>query len=93
MPLAMKLSNCDLGVASEGSLVLTLLYLLQVQMMFLIFIDKKQLGNNSPRTSMETNFNGSEITNEQELLDFAELVSSLPRINPPSIKNQKWYCN
>jgi hypothetical protein len=24
--------------------------------------------------SMETNFNGSEITNEQELLDFAELV-------------------
>jgi hypothetical protein len=32
MPLAMKLSNCDLGVASEGSLVLTL-YLLQVQMM------------------------------------------------------------
>jgi hypothetical protein len=23
---------------------------------------------------METNFNGSEITNEQELLDFAELV-------------------
>jgi hypothetical protein len=41
MPLAMKLSNCDLGVASEGSLVLTLLYLLQVQMMFLIFIDTK----------------------------------------------------
>jgi hypothetical protein len=31
--LAMKLSNCDLGVASEGSFVLTLLYLLQVQMM------------------------------------------------------------
>jgi hypothetical protein len=33
--------------------------------------------------SMETNFNGSEITNEQELLDFAELVQFLP-INPSS---------
>jgi hypothetical protein len=42
MPLAMKLSNCDLGVASEGSLVLTLLYLLQVQMMsFNIYRYKK----------------------------------------------------
>jgi hypothetical protein len=71
MPLAMKLSN-DLGVASEGSLVLTLLYLLQVQMMsFNIYRYKKQLGNNSPRTEYG---NGSEITNEQELLDFAELV-------------------
>jgi hypothetical protein len=37
---------------------------------------------------METNFNGSEITNEQELLDFAELVQFLPRINPSSIKSE-----
>jgi hypothetical protein len=62
MPLAMKLSNCDLGVASEGSLVLTLLYLLQVQMMsFNIYRYKKQLGNNSPRTEYETNFNGRKL--------------------------------
>jgi hypothetical protein len=37
---------------------------------------------------METNFNGSEITNEQELLDFAELVQ-FPSINPSSIKIRK----
>jgi hypothetical protein len=56
MPLAMKLSNCDLGVASEGSLVLTLLYLLQVQMMSFIYRYKKQLGNNSPRTEYGNQF-------------------------------------
>jgi hypothetical protein len=79
MPLAMKLSNCDLGVASEGSLVLTLLYLLQVQMMsFNIYRYKNNLEIIVRELSMETNFNGSEITNEQELLDFAELVQFLP---------------
>jgi hypothetical protein len=62
----MKLSNCDLGVASEGSLVLTLLYLLQVQMMsFNIYRYKKNLEIIVRELSMETNFNGSEITNEQ----------------------------
>jgi hypothetical protein len=66
----MKLSNCDLGVASEGSLVLTL-YLLQVQMMsFNIYRYKNNLEIIVRELSMETNFNGSEITNEQELLDF-----------------------
>jgi hypothetical protein len=33
---------------------------------------------------METNFNGSEITNEQELLDFAELVQFPSTILRPS---------
>jgi hypothetical protein len=42
---------------------------------FLIFIDtKNNLEIIVRELSMETNFNGSEITNEQELLDFAELV-------------------
>jgi hypothetical protein len=83
----MKLSNCDLGVASEGSLVLTL-YLL-CRWWVLIFIDtKNNLEIIVRELSMETNFNGSEITNEQELLDFAELVHPFPRINP-SIKKQK----
>jgi hypothetical protein len=56
-------------------LVLTLLYLLQVQMMsFNIYRQKNNLEIIVRELSMETNFNGSEITNEQELLDFAELV-------------------
>jgi len=42
---------------------------------FLIFLDKK---NNLEiivrELSTETNFNGSEIKNEQELLDFADLI-------------------
>jgi hypothetical protein len=55
MPLAMKLSNCDLGVASEGSLVLTLLYLLQVQMMsFNIYRYKNNLEIIVRELSMET---------------------------------------
>jgi hypothetical protein len=71
MPLAMKLNNCDLGVA-EGSW-LTLRYLL-CRWWVLIFIDTKQLGNNSQRTEYGNQFNGSEITNEQELLTLLQLA-------------------
>lgn len=72
--LAMELSQCDLGVASEGS------FGAHPQMFFasaddelVIFIDQK---NNieiiARELSMETNFNGKKITSEKELLDFAE---------------------
>jgi hypothetical protein len=75
MPLAMKLSNCDLGVASEGSFGShPSIFIASADDEFLIFIDTNNLEIIVRELSMETNFNGSEITNEQELLDFAELV-------------------
>lgn len=74
--LAMKLSNCDLGVASEGSFgAHPSIFIASADDEFLIFIDtKNNLEIIVRELSMETNFNGSEITNEQELLDFAQLV-------------------
>jgi hypothetical protein len=72
--MAMDISNCDLGIASEGSFgPHPSLFFVSADDEFLIFIDKK---NNLEiivrELSTETNFNGSEIKNEQELLDFAE---------------------
>jgi hypothetical protein len=74
--LAMDLNNCDLGVASEGSFGShPTLFFANADDEFLIFIDKK---NNveiiARELSMETNFNGSEIENENDLLEFAESV-------------------
>lgn len=74
--LAMEVSNCDLGIASEGSFgPHTSLFFVSADDEFLIFIDKK---NNLEiivrELSTETNFNGSEIKHEQALLDFADLV-------------------
>jgi hypothetical protein len=74
--LAMELSNCDLGIASEGSFgPHPSLFFVSADDEFLIFIDKK---NNLEiivrELSTETNFNGSKIKNEKELLDFANLV-------------------
>lgn len=76
MPLAMELNKCDLGVASEGSFgAHPTLFYANADDEFLIFIDKK---NNieivARELSMETNFNGSEIKNENDLLEFAESV-------------------
>ena len=74
--LAMELSNCDLGIASEGSFGShPSLFFVSADDELLIFIDTK---NNIEiivrELSTETNFNGSEIKNEKELLDFATLV-------------------
>lgn len=72
----MEVSNSDLGIASEGSFgPHPSMFFVSADDEFLIFIDKK---NNLEiivrELSTETNFNGSEIKNEQELLDFADLV-------------------
>ncbi|TXD51758.1 MULTISPECIES: DUF6671 family protein [unclassified Polaribacter] len=74
--LAMELSNCDLGIASEGSFgAHPSLFFASADDEFLIFIDKKNdLEIVARELSTATNFNGSEIKNEQELLEFADLV-------------------
>jgi hypothetical protein len=71
--LAMKASNCDLGIASEGSFgPHPTLFFASADDEFLIFIDSK---NNLEilvrELSTETNFNGGEIKHERELIDFA----------------------
>ncbi|PQJ82214.1 DUF6671 family protein [Polaribacter glomeratus] len=74
--LAMKLANCDLGIASEGSFGShPSLFFVNADDEFLIFIDKKNnLEIVARELSLETNFNGKEIKTENDLLAFAELV-------------------
>ena len=74
--LAMEMSNCDLGIASEGSFgAHPSLFFASADDEFLIFIDKKNnLEIIARDLSIDTNFNGSEVKNEKELLDFADLV-------------------
>jgi hypothetical protein len=74
--MAMEASNCDLGIASEGSFGShPSMFFLSADDEFLILIDKK---NNLEITvrelSVDTNFNGSEINNQQELMEFAALI-------------------
>lgn len=71
--MAMELSNSDLGVASEGSFgPHPTLFFASSDDEFLIFIDKtNELEIIVRELSLETNFNGSEIKNEQELFEFA----------------------
>jgi hypothetical protein len=63
--LAMELSNCDLGIASEGSFgPHPSLFFVSADDEFLIFIDKKNdLEIIVRELSTETNFNGSKIKN------------------------------
>lgn len=73
---AMKLNNCDLGVASEGSFgAHPSLFFVNADDEFLIFID---ILNNieiiARELSTSTNFNGKEINNEKELLEFVDQV-------------------
>jgi hypothetical protein len=74
--MALKESNCDLGIASEGSFgPHPSLYFASADDEFLIFIDaKNNLEVIVRELSTETNFNGSEIKNEHELLAFADLI-------------------
>jgi len=73
---AMELSNCDLGVASEGSFgAHPSLFFASADDEFLIFIDKKNnLEIIARELSMETNFNAQEVKTEIDLLDFAKSV-------------------
>ena len=74
--LAMELENCDMAIASEGSFgPHPSIFFAQADDEFLLFIDKK---NNLEiivrELSLETNFNGSVITNKKELDEFAEKI-------------------
>tara|TARA_R110002072_G_scaffold216973_2_gene374557 strand:+ start:161 stop:1009 length:849 start_codon:yes stop_codon:yes gene_type:complete len=74
--IAMKLSNCDLGVASEGSFgAHPSIFFVSADDELLILIDQKNnLEIIARELSTETNFNGKEIKTEKELLHFAESV-------------------
>jgi len=71
---AMKLNNCNLGVASEGSFgPHPSMFFISADDEFLIFIDTK---NNIEvivrELSTSTNFNGRQIQTQKELFEFAE---------------------
>ena len=73
---AMKLNNCDLGIASEGSFgPHPSMFFINTDDEFLIFIDTV---NNIEvivrELSTSTNFNGKQIQNQKELLQFAQQV-------------------
>ena len=74
--LAMEASNCDLGVASEGSFgAHPSIFFASADDEFLIFIDKKNnLEIITRELSIETNFGGKAIETEKDLLDFSESV-------------------
>jgi hypothetical protein len=71
--MAMELTNCDLAIASEGSFgPHPTLYFIPADDEILVFIDKKNGFEIIAREiSTESNFNGSEIKTEKELLAFA----------------------
>ena len=70
---AMKLSNCDLGIASEGSFgPHPSMFFISADDEFLIFIDTiNNIEVIVRELSTSTNFNGSKLQNEKELLEFA----------------------
>ena len=70
---AMQLNNCNLGIASEGSFgPHPSMFFVNADDEFLIFIDNE---NNIEvivrELSTDTNFNGSQLQNEKELIAFA----------------------
>ncbi len=71
---AMKVNNCDLGIASEGSFgPHPTLFFVSSDDELLIFIDQKnKLEIIARELSLETNFDAKVITTESELLEFAE---------------------
>jgi len=73
---AMELSQCDLGIASEGSFgAYPHIPFVHADEEFLIFIDKKNdLEIIERELSINTNFSGTEIRTEEELLKFAHQV-------------------
>jgi hypothetical protein len=75
--MAMELSNCDLGVASEGSFgPHPSMFFVSANDEFLIFIDKKnELEVIVRELSTETNFNGREIASKKDLIDFSNTIN------------------
>jgi hypothetical protein len=71
---AMKINNCDMGIASEGSFgPHPSMFFINADDEFLIFIDQKHNIEVIVRElSTSTNFNGKPIRSQQELLEFAE---------------------
>ena len=71
--MAMKLNNCDLAIASEGSFGQhPTIFFIPADDEIVIFIDKKNgLEIIAREISSQTNFNGSEIQTEENLLQFA----------------------
>ena len=71
--IAMKLTNCDLAIASEGSFgPHPSIFFVPADDELLLFIDKKNdLEIIVRELSTATNFNGSEIKTEEELKKFA----------------------
>ncbi len=71
--LAMKIENCDMAIASEGSFgPHPTIFFVHADDEFLLFIDKKNdLEIIVRELSTETNFNAAEIKSEKELIDFA----------------------
>jgi len=75
--MAMELTNCDLGIASEGSFgPHPSMFFASADDEFLIFIDKQNSIEITARElSIATNFNGKEINSEKKLLDFADSIN------------------
>lgn len=73
---AMKLSNCDLGVASEGSFGShPSVFFASADDEFLIFIDTlNNIEIIARELSTSTNFNGRQIQTQKELFEFADQI-------------------
>ena len=74
--IAMKLNNCDLAIASEGSFGMhPFMFFIYADEEIIFFIDKKNdLEIISKELGTETNFNGEDIKSEKQLNDFARQV-------------------
>ncbi|SDL85592.1 DUF6671 family protein [Chryseobacterium taihuense] len=70
---AMNLENCDLAIASEGSFgAHPSVFFASADEEFLVLLDEKnKLEIIAREVSLETNFAGTEVFSEKELLDFA----------------------
>lgn len=75
--IANKATNCDLVVASEGSFGAhpTLFFAQANEELMMLKDFKNEIEIVAREISMETNFNGKLITNEADLLEFAEKVN------------------
>ena len=72
--IAMRLNDCDLGIANEGSFgPHPALFFIYADDEIVVFIDKKNdLEIIAREVSTETNFNSEEIKTGRQLFDFAE---------------------
>ena len=73
---AMKINNCDLGIASEGSFgPHPSMFFVNADDEFLIFIDSKNKIEVIVRElSTSTNFNGKQIQTQKELFEFSDQI-------------------